>query len=52
MSLEQIHKRYEIYPQELLDLLQGMLRLRPEDRSSAKQLLSPPWLVEPVYPEQ
>ena len=44
MPLEEILQHYEIHTPELFEFLQAMLRIRPQDRRSARELLSYKWL--------
>ncbi|KZV75793.1 kinase-like protein [Peniophora sp. CONT] len=43
-TLEKILHIYDIFTPELFSFLQAMLRMHPEDRCTAKKLLTHPWL--------
>ena len=42
--LEELLHMYEVFNPELLKFLRGMLRILPQDRLSARELLSQEWL--------
>lgn len=51
IPLEDILRAYEVYTPELLDFLQSMLRIRAQDRLSARELLSHAWILS-VAPDE